>query len=108
MPKLVVHDRDGHRHDVDAPLNHPLMFTLRDGAGLPVEGLCGGCAACGTCHVFIAEAWIDRLPPRGPDELMMLRSLSHFDERTSRLACQIIPKPNHPLDGLELRLAPEE
>ena len=108
MPKLKVLDRNGRAHEVDAPFGRPLMFTLRDDAGLPVEGLCGGCAACGTCHVYIDEAWVDRLPPRGSSEAMMLDSLSHFDERASRLACQIVPTPELDIEGLTLRLAPEE
>jgi branched-chain amino acid transport system substrate-binding protein len=86
--------------------NTPLMFTLRDQAGLPVEGLCGGCAICGTCHVHVDAAWIDRLPPRAEIELELLELLRHFDERASRLSCQI--KPTAELDGLALRLAPEE
>lgn len=106
MPRIIVTDRDGERHDVDAPAGQALMFTLRDGEGLPVEGLCGGSAACGTCHVFVDAAWVERLPPREEGEVMMLESLSHFDPRHSRLSCQIKPTPD--LEGLALRLAPEE
>jgi 2Fe-2S ferredoxin len=106
MPRITVTDRDGERHEVDAPVGQALMFTLRDGEGLPVEGLCGGSAACGTCHVFVDAAWVNRLPPREEGELMMLESLAHFDQRHSRLSCQI--KPTAELEGLSLRLAPEE
>lgn len=106
MPRIFVTDRDGERHEVDAPVGQALMFTLRDGEGLPVEGLCGGSAACGTCHVFVDAGWVDRLPARDEGEVMMLESLAHFDKRHSRLACQIKPTPE--LEGLALRLAPEE
>jgi hypothetical protein len=36
----------------------------------------------------------------------MVEQLYHYDERTSRLSCQIQSGPA--IDGLELRLAPEE
>jgi 2Fe-2S ferredoxin len=106
MPKLTVTDRRGARHEIEARLGERLMFVLRDDARLPVEGLCGGCSACGTCHVFVAEAWRGRLPPRGPDEEAMLDSLAHLDPPASRLACQIEVTPD--LVGLEITLAPEE
>ncbi len=106
MPIIIVTDRAGAEHRVDAPAGRPLMFALRDGARLPVEGLCGGCAACGTCHVYVDPAWAGRLPERQEDELQMLEVLRHFDEAASRLSCQIKPTAAH--EGLRLRLAPEE
>jgi|EndMetStandDraft_9_1072997.scaffolds.fasta_scaffold747608_2 2Fe-2S ferredoxin len=106
MPRITVTDREGVTREIDAPVGEPLMFTLRDRAGLPVEGLCGGCAVCGTCHVYVDAAWIDRLKPREEIELELLEALAQFDERASRLSCQI--KPTADLEGLALRLAPEE
>jgi 2Fe-2S ferredoxin len=106
MSKLIVTDRLGARHEIAAAPGEPLMFILRDHAKLPVEGLCGGCAACGTCHVYVDEAWVERLPPREAAEQDMLAQLYHFDTRKSRLSCQIRVSPD--VDGLALRLAPEE
>lgn len=83
----------------------PLMFALRD-AGLPVEGTCGGTAGCGTCHVYVPDAWTGRLPAPEAGELDMLHALNHFDERHSRLSCQL--NGTAELEGLELTLAPEE
>jgi 2Fe-2S ferredoxin len=106
MPKLVVTDRAGGRHEVDAPAGKRLMVVLRDRAGLPVEGLCGGCASCGTCHVHIDAAWRDRLPPPQQAELDMLSLLEHYKPGTSRLSCQIAASDAP--EGLALTLAPEE
>jgi ferredoxin, 2Fe-2S len=104
--RLVVTDRKGTVREVEAEDGLALMFVLRDHAGLPVEGLCGGCAACGTCHVFVDDDWVDRLPPRQPAEADMLDQLYHVDDRRSRLSCQVTATPA--LDGLCLTLAPEE
>ena len=103
---IHVTDRAGATHAVDARDGDRLMFVLRDQAGLPVEGLCGGCMVCGTCHVHVDPAWFARLPPATAEESDMLDSLTHCDPTRSRLSCQIEARPE--LDGLRLTLAPEE
>ena len=105
MVKLVVTDKDGRDVEVDARPGLSIMENIRQ---LPrsVEAICGGLCSCATCHVFIDEPWASRLPPRGADELDLLQSLQHFDERRSRLACQILNTDE--LDGLILSIAPEE
>ena len=106
MPVIHVTDRTGASHEVDAREGERLMFVLRDDADLPVEGLCGGCMVCGTCHVYIDPAWVDRLPARKPEERDMLDSLGHFRADVSRLSCLIEATPQ--IAGLKLTLAPEE
>ena len=103
---IEVTDRKGECRSYEIATGGPLMFALRDEAGLPVEGACGGSAACGTCHLFVDPDWRDRLPERQDFELAMLEMLNHFDEEASRLACQIMVTDD--LDGLRVRLAPEE
>lgn len=103
---LKVETRDGQRVDVPLEAAHPtLMHALYD-AELGVEASCGGCASCATCHVFIDEAWVDRLPPRRAEEDTLLQFQEHFDRRRSRLSCQIDAGPS--IDGLVCRIAPEE
>jgi 2Fe-2S ferredoxin len=103
---IAVTDRNGVSRDYEIETGGPLMFALRDEAGLPVEGACGGSAACGTCHLYVDREWRDRLPGRQDFELAMLEMLAHFDEEASRLACQIMVTGD--IDGLRVRLAPEE
>jgi 2Fe-2S ferredoxin len=105
MPIIHVTDRRGARHDVEAPAGERLMEVLRR-SGLPVEGLCGGCMACGTCHVYVAPAWTAKLPAPDADETGMLEALGHRQDALSRLSCQIAMAEG--LAGLELTLAPEE
>ena len=63
---------------------------------------CGGACACATCHVYISEAWLDKLPPLEDMEDAMLDAA--LDRRpTSRLSCQI--KVTESLDGIELHAA---
>jgi 2Fe-2S ferredoxin len=66
-----------------------------------ITGDCGGCCSCATCHVYVDDAWRERLPPASDEETMMLEGA--VDVRPeSRLGCQI--RLTEELDGLVLRL----
>lgn len=106
MAEIQVKDRDGTERTLQADSDTVLMEALRDG-DTGVQGTCGGMCSCGTCHVYVAEAWVERLPPKGEDEQMMLEALADFVELrpTSRLACQI--KLDDGLSGLVVEVAPE-
>lgn len=72
-----------------------------------VEGIlgnCGGGAACGTCHVYVDEAWRDRLPQPDSIEADMLEILEDTRRPNSRLSCQI--KLSEAIDGLTVTVAP--
>lgn len=105
MAQVRVTDRDGGEHTIDAPNGDPLMETLRDG-DMGVEGTCGGECSCGTCHVYVDEAWLDRLPPKSEDEEMMLEAIGDLVELrpNSRLACQITMDDD--LAGLVVEVGP--
>ena len=103
MPKLIVTDRKGERHELDGPVGWSVMEVIREN-NLPVEAACGGCCACATCHVYVAEDWLPRLDAAGSDESMMLDEAFEVKDN-SRLSCQI--KFGPALDGLEVTLAPE-
>ncbi len=104
MPRVHVIDRLGNETNIEASADTPLMYSLRD-AGLPVEGTCGGYAACGSCHVYVAPEWCDRLEARESVEADMLNLLQAVDPKRSRLSCQILMQDS--LDGLVVELAPE-
>ncbi len=104
--EIHVHDRAGIVRRLTVPVRQPLMVGLRD-AGCGVDGTCGGMCSCGSCHVYIDNAWAGHLPPASEDEIAMLEALSGVIEVTemSRLACQI--QANESLTGLVLILGPE-
>ena len=103
MPKLIVTDREGARHEVEGQAGWSVMEVIREN-NLPVEAACGGCCACATCHVYVAEDWLPKLDAAGSDESMMLDEAFEVKDN-SRLSCQI--KFGPALDGLEVTLAPE-
>ncbi len=99
---IVVNEKDGTRRVGDPPQGQPLMYHLRP-MKVGVVGLCNGNAACGTCHVYVPEHWLSRLPEPDEYEQEMLDELSHR-KSNSRLSCQIAYQTD--LDGLELTIAP--
>ena len=101
---VTVTDRDGAAHRLAAEEGGKLMEVIRE-AGLPIRAECGGNCICSTCHVYVDEAWIDRLPARSNDEVETL-DLAVEVRPTSRLSCQIVM--TEALDDLSVTLAPEE
>tara|TARA_R100000697_G_scaffold84179_1_gene96201 strand:+ start:91 stop:423 length:333 start_codon:yes stop_codon:yes gene_type:complete len=65
-----------------------------------IEGDCGGACACGTCHVLVSNEWIEKTGVANDDnaELSLLEYEENFDEKRSRLSCQI--ELDESLDGL--------
>lgn len=101
--KIIATDRVGVEHTVTGRDGWTLMEALRDG-GLPIVAECGGACACATCHVYVDDAWFERLPPRSGFETEMLDMAPAF-ETNSRLSCQITCTPE--LEGIRVTVAPE-
>jgi ferredoxin, 2Fe-2S len=104
MAELVVVDRDGKEHRVEGRVGVSVMETLRD-LDYGVAAICGGMCSCATCHVWVDEAWVARLPERQGDELELLRELGSF-KPNSRLSCQV--PFTEGLSGLKVAIAPDE
>ena len=104
MTNLNVTDREGVEHQVKAPPGATLMEVLRD-QELGVVALCGGMCSCATCHVYVDENWVSKLPAAQSDETEVLNDLP--DRRAnSRLSCQIGIVPAY--EGLKITVAPED
>ena len=105
MPLLRVVNRDGVEQQIQAPNAGVLMEPLRD-MDDGVTAICGGMCSCATCHVYIDEAWVTKLPAAMSDETDMLKDLVSYRGAASRLSCQI--QLSDALDGLRVTIAPEE
>jgi 2Fe-2S ferredoxin len=105
MPKLTVVTREGEAKLVEGAAGLSVMEVIRDNGFDELLALCGGCCSCATCHVFVDEAFADRLPPISTDESDLLDSSSHRNA-ASRLSCQI-PFADA-LDGMTVTIAPED
>lgn len=105
MPRVIFHDKGGERRELEVPLGQSLMEAAIDNGIAGVVAECGGSCSCATCHAYIADSWLDKLPPVSDMEDMMLDVV--LDRRAnSRLACQI--EMTEALDCLEIYVADNE
>ena len=103
MPNIIFVTPDGREHIVAVENGATVMEAGRD-ANLGIEGTCGGCLSCATCHVIVDTVWFSKIDPPSEDELDML-DLAFGLSETSRLGCQI--EMSADLDGLKVAV-PED
>ncbi len=105
---LYVTDHAGKEHALEAIAGWRVMEIIRDYAmnepALGIKAECGGAMACGTCHVYVAPEWQDRLTPPVAEEIERLEEDAFHVEDNSRLSCQLIMREE--FDGLRVTLAP--
>ena len=99
MTRILFIEHDGTEHPVDVtPGAIPSVMDAAVSQGVPgIDADCGGFCSCATCHVFVREDWLDKLPPMARNEDAML-SLRPDRKANSRLACQL--PLTEDLDGL--------
>ena len=106
MPDITYISPDGTSTTLEARLGDSVMeVAVKHG----VEGIvaeCGGACSCATCHVYVDEAFTDRVGGAGDLEDDMLDAAAAERLPNSRLSCQI--KMRDELDGLLVRIAPEQ
>ena len=89
MPTVTFTDSDGNQRTVEATAGDSVMETaVRNGVtGIVAE--CGGSLSCATCHVFVDEQDLDKLPDMGDMEDEMLYGTTEERQENSRLSCQL-------------------
>lgn len=93
---------DGRSRTLDvAPGTNLMQAAVLNGI-TEIVGECGGAAMCATCHVYVAEEDLDRLPPMQEIEDQMLDNTASSRQSNSRLSCQIDASTE--LEGLTLRM----
>ena len=103
MPKVVFCMPSGEKTAYDAESGKSVMQVA---VAHLVDGIvadCGGYATCATCHVYVDEDWVDKVPPPEPEEEDMLE-IAEDPLPSSRLSCQI--HIDDELDGLIVRIPP--
>jgi len=98
--RFIAHD--GSQQDVSIPEG----WTAMDGSiQYDVKGImasCGGIGDCATCHVYVHEDYLARLPEKQQFEKDALKATATDCLYNSRLACQIDAKAD--IDGIILYL----
>ena len=101
MPKIIFNTHDNKTHTIDVQNG----LTVMEGAvqnDIPgIDADCGGGMACATCHVYVDEDWVQKLPQKDDGEEDML-DMAFEPKKNSRLSCQIIVSDE--LDGLVVNI----
>jgi 2Fe-2S ferredoxin len=97
MAKINFVDHSGETRSIDAEIGSTVMEAAIRNAIPGIEAECGGACACATCHVYVDEAWQERVGAPTPMEEDML-DFGYDIKPNSRLSCQI--KITDTLDGL--------
>lgn len=101
MPKITYIEHNGKEHQIEIPLG----FSIMEGAiknSIPgIDADCGGSCACATCHVYVDEKFLHKIPEAEEAEKDMLDFVQDSD-KSSRLSCQIII--SNEIDGIRVRM----
>lgn len=101
MTTITFIEHSGREHVVQATDGQSLMRAAVSNGVPGIDAECGGACACATCHVYVEEAWREKVGPPSPMEEDMLDFAFEVKD-SSRLSCQIKVKPE--LDGLVVRV----
>ena len=97
MPKITNKTNDNKTHTIEVENG----LTVMEGAiqnDIPgIDADCGGGMSCATCHVYVSEEWLDKLPVKEDGEEDML-DMAFEPKKNSRLSCQLIVSET--LEGL--------
>tara|TARA_B110000881_G_C18114103_1_gene288929 strand:+ start:65 stop:385 length:321 start_codon:yes stop_codon:yes gene_type:complete len=99
MPKINFIDKSGNKKSVEVDTGLSVMEGAIQNNIPGIDADCGGSMACATCHVYVEEKWLDKIPKAEDAEIDMI-DMAHEPKKNSRLSCQIII--SNDLDGITL------
>lgn len=101
MTKITFIEANGTSHETEGEAGATVMETaIRNNVpGIVAE--CGGACTCATCHVYVDDAWVEKVGAPSVMEEDML-DFAYDVRDSSRLSCQI--KIADELDGLIVRV----
>ena len=104
MPKIIYKDFQGGSKTIEVANGLTVMEGAIQNEIPGIDADCGGSMACATCHVYINENWLNKIPKPEDAEVDMI-DMAFEPKKNSRLSCQIIVSDE--LDGLEV-ITPEK
>ena len=97
MPKITYIDNEGNSKTIDVENGLSVMEGAIQNNIPGIDADCGGSMACATCHVYVEEKWLNKLPKAEDAEVDMI-DMAYEPKKNSRLSCQLIVSDE--LDGL--------
>ena len=100
MPKITYEDNQGNSKILEVENGLSVMEGAIQNDVQGIDADCGGSMACATCHVYVEEKWLDKIPKAEEAEEDMI-DMAFEPKKNSRLSCQLIVTDD--LDGLKVR-----
>ena len=99
MAKVTYKDFKGNKRTIDVENGLSVMEGAIQNEVPGIDADCGGSMACATCHVYVDDVWLDKLPKAEDAEVDMI-DMAFEPKKNSRLSCQVIVSDE--LDGLKV------
>ena len=97
MPKIIYIDSQGNSKPIEVENGLTVMEGAIQNDITGIDADCGGSMACATCHVYVEESWLNKLPKADDGEVDMI-DMAFEPKKNSRLSCQLTVSDD--LDGL--------
>ena len=101
MPKITFINSDAIVNTIEVQNGLTVMEGAVQNDIQGIDADCGGGMACATCHVYVNEEWLNKLPAKEDGEEDML-DMAFEPKQNSRLSCQLIVSDE--LDGLVVNI----
>ncbi|MEJ2419346.1 MAG: 2Fe-2S iron-sulfur cluster-binding protein [Exilibacterium sp.] len=102
MVQVVYIGHDGERTELEVQEGWTLMQAAVSNGIDGIEAECGGSCCCATCHVYVDDAFVDKIDAPNGQEEAMLEGVVAERKPNSRLSCQI--KVTSDVDGLVVNM----
>ena len=99
MSKITYKDFQGNTKTIQVENGLSVMEGAIQNEIPGIDADCAGSMACATCHVYVDNKWVEKIPKAEDAEVDMI-DMAFEPKKNSRLSCQIIVSDE--LDGLEV------
>ena len=89
MAKITYKDHEGGSRTIEVENGLSVMEGAIQKEVPGIDADCGGSMACATCHVYVEEKWLNKLPKAEDAEVDMI-DMAFEPKKNSRLSCQLI------------------
>ena len=88
MPKITFIDNQENSRTIEVENGLSVMEGAIQNDVPGIDADCGGSMACATCHVYVEEKWLNKIPEAEEAEIDMI-DMAFEPKKNSRLSCQI-------------------
>ena len=103
MVKIIIIDRNKEKHTLDIDEGKTIRDAIEQQITPENFGICGGTCTCATCHLYVKSEDFNKIEKKKDEEIKTLEIRGYKPEKNSRLACQIVVKPEY--ENIEVSIA---